>query len=341
MFFDIKRIITIKRKDLYSSMSFIYFLHKMNTKIFNKNQLEAAAKLIQRGELVVFPTETVYGLGADALNKKAILKVYQAKNRPQDNPLIVHVNSFEQAESVCFITDDAKKLMDKFWPGPLAIILFKKDIIPHEATAGLDTVAVRMPNNDVALEFIKLANTPIAAPSANISGRPSPTNFKHVFADLNGRVAGIIEFDESEIGIESSVVDLTVEDPILLRPGGISLEDIQIILPNARLFNHSEITTKSPGMKYTHYSPNARIILFEDSAKDKIGEFEKNLKSKGHKVKILLLENSLECSRNLFKSFRDIDDEKYDYILLNSVPESGIGLGIMNRVRKAASEIIK
>lgn len=312
----------------------------METKIFEKDDLEDAARLIRSGELVVFPTETVYGLGADALNSSAVKKIFVAKNRPQDNPLIVHVCDIAQVEMLAHVCDDAKLLMDKFWPGPLTLILSKKDCVSFDVTAGLDTVAIRMPSNDVALKLIELARTPIAAPSANISGRPSATNFEHVFVDLNGRVSGIIKHEESLIGVESSVVDLTSKPYLLLRPGGVSLEDIQKVLPDVRLFRKEEISNKSPGMKYKHYSPRAKIFLFEDSAKDKISEFESDLKSKGFNVKVLHLSNSVECSHSLFDDFRRYDKRGVDYILINAISEKGIGLAIMNRVRKAAYKII-
>ncbi len=313
----------------------------METKIFEKDQLEDAAKLIRSGELVVFPTETVYGLGADALNDSAVKKIFIAKNRPQDNPLIVHVSAASQVDVLAHVTYDAKLLMKKFWPGPLTIILNKKDVVSSDVSAGLDTVAVRMPSNDIALKLIEFSNTPIAAPSANISGRPSATNFEHVVRDLNGRVAGIIKHEESLIGVESSVVDLTSKPYLLLRPGGVSLEDIQKVLPEVRLFRKEEISNKSPGMKYRHYSPRAKIFLFEGSAKDKLSEFESELKDKGFNVEVLQLTNSVSCSHNLFDSLRRCDDRGVDYILIRSISEEGIGLAIMNRVRKAAYKIIK
>ena len=311
------------------------------TKIFSKDDLKEAASLICSGELVAFPTETVYGLGADALNGFAVRKIFEAKNRPQDNPLIVHVCSVEQVESLCFLNDDARRLMSEFWPGPLAIILKKKSVVPIEVTAGLNTVALRMPNHGVALDFIRLANTPIAAPSANISGRPSSTSFKHVFEDLNGRVSGIIKDEESVIGLESSVVDLTSDPPLLLRPGGVNFEDLKSVLPSLELYKGESVITKSPGMKYKHYSPRAKIILFEASAKNKVSGYLEKLRRDGFRVEVLNIDNTLSWSHNLFSKFRDLDELKVDYILINSVSEAGIGLAIMNRVRKAAFEIVK
>ena len=313
---------------------------EIKTKIFNKNNIEKAAELIAKGEIVAFPTETVYGLGANALDAEAVKKIFKAKKRPQDNPLIVHVTGMEEVEKLGHITDDALKLTNAFWPGPLAIILKKKDVIPNEVTANLDTAAFRMPNHEVALKLIKLSNKPIAAPSANISGRPSSTNFEHVYEDLNGRVAGIIKHDKSEIGIESSVVDLTTKPPTLLRPGGVSLEQLKEIIPSIKFYNGGA-TNKSPGMKYKHYSPKAKIVLFEMSSENNIEEFREEVEKKGLKVKILKLENTKNCSHELFDQFRELDKKKTNFILIKAIPEEGLGLAIMNRVRKAATIIKK
>lgn len=313
----------------------------IKTKIFTKKNLKEAAELIRQGKTVAFPTETVYGLGADATNAEALKKIFKAKRRPQDNPLIVHVSSIEQAEKIGKITEKSRKLMKKFWPGPLTIIFKKKKDVPKEVTAGLLTVAIRMPNHSVALELIKLSKTPIAAPSANISGRPSSTSFKHVFKDLNNRVSGIVKHQESKIGIESTVIDLTVNPPVLLRPGGVSFEKLKKILPNIILHDFKKTTNISPGMKYKHYSPKAKIILFEKTAEKKLTDYKIKLEKKGYKVCILKINNNYNCSSKLFGEFRNYDEQKTDYILINAVSETGIGLAIMNRARKAAHKIIK
>ena len=199
----------------------------MKTRIFGAKQVKLAAALIAKGELVAFPTETVYGLGADALNPEAVKKIFVAKGRPSDNPLIVHVTGIEDAKKLAFVTEKAEKLMKKFWPGPLTIVLKKRQIVPKEVTAGLATVAVRMPKNRIALELIRLSKKPIAAPSANLSGKPSTTSFGHVFDDLNGKVAGIIKSADSEIGLESTVIDLASKTPLLLRPGAVTFEQLK------------------------------------------------------------------------------------------------------------------
>ena len=312
-------------------------MSNINTKIFSEDELKFAVDLIRRGEIVAFPTETVYGLGADALNPIALKKIFEAKNRPQDNPLIVHVSSISQVEELSFVSDRARLVMDRFWPGPVAIILNKKSHVNDIVSAGLSTIAVRMPSNSVALDFISACNTPLAAPSANISGRPSSTSFEHVFNDLNGRVSGIIKSDESFIGVESSVIDLTVNPPVLLRPGGVSFEALKKVLPNLSLINKG-VKNKSPGMKYKHYAPKAKIILFEGSVN--LFDKKRELESQGFKVVVFELFNSLVCSRNLFNDFRKFDKEKVDFVLIKSISEEGIGLAIMNRVRKAAFKIV-
>ncbi|MBS3123264.1 threonylcarbamoyl-AMP synthase [Candidatus Woesearchaeota archaeon] len=313
----------------------------MITKVFTSKQLKKAAQLIKCGELVAFPTETVYGLGANALDPKAVKKIFKAKGRPSDNPLIVHISKEEQLHEIAVVTNKTKKLIQKFWPGPLTIVLKKKKIIPPEVTGGLDTVAIRMPKNKIALAIINLASVPIAAPSANISGKPSGTSFKHVFEDFNGKIAGIIRSVNSEIGVESTVVDLTSKVPVLLRPGGVSFEKLKQSLPNLTLIsNKTTVVVKSPGMKYKHYSPNAKIILFEKSATAKIESYRTKYEKYNKKVKIINPKNKQNFSKKLFNLFRQCDKEKIDLILISSVEEKGIGLAIMNRIRKAASKIV-
>ena len=318
----------------------------MKTEIFNSRQIKKAAKLIKKGELVAFPTETVYGLGANALDKDAVKKIFVAKGRPSDNPLIIHIARKDDLEKIAKIEPSKKvaveRLIKKIWPGPLTIILNKRDKIPLEVTGGLNTVAVRMPKNKIALDLIKYSGCPIAAPSANLSGKPSGTCFQHVFEDFDGRVSGIIKSKSCEIGLESTVIDLTTKNPVLLRPGGVSFEMLKKVLTNAEIqANTHKAKTKSPGMKYKHYSPEAKIILFEGFAHQKIPLYVKKYEIMNKKVKVILSKNTKEFSKNLFKIFRECDKKKIDYILISSVGETGIGLALMNRIRKAALEIIK
>jgi len=235
--------------------------------------LKRAGKLLREGKTVAFPTETVYGLGADALNPQAVEQIFKAKGRPADNPLIVHVSNQEQCNQlVSTFTPIAKKLAESFWPGPLTIILEKTDMVPYITTGRLETVAIRMPANQIAQKIIEASCKPIAAPSANLSGRPSPTNAFHVEEDLQGRIDAIVDGGEVEIGVESTVVDARGEVPVILRPGKISAEDIQqctgteVCIGYARK-DHME-KPLSPGMKYTHYSPSARVILVQGKPKD-------------------------------------------------------------------------
>jgi L-threonylcarbamoyladenylate synthase len=313
----------------------------MKTQIFSSKQIQQAAELIRKGELVAFPTETVYGLGANAFDSKAVRKIFEAKQRPCDNPLIVHVADAKDVEKIAYINDKAKKLISKFWPGPLTIILKKKDIIPKEVTAGLDSVAIRMPRNKIALKLIEFSSVPIAAPSANLSGKPSTTAFEHVYDDLNGKIAGIIKSKDCEIGLESSVVDLTSITPLLLRPGAVTLEDLKKIFPDTKLYKTKTKKPRSPGMKYRHYAPIAKVILFEPAASDKVLEYKKNYENTGKKVFVIKNNSLKKTSKDLFKKFREADKEKADYILVMGVKEKGLGLALMNRIRKAASEVVK
>ncbi|MDC8437743.1 MAG: threonylcarbamoyl-AMP synthase, partial [Candidatus Nitrosotenuis sp.] len=231
--------------------------------------MRRAASIIRRGNLVAFPTETVYGLGADALNAKAVKKIFVAKGRPADNPLIVHVSDKESVNDLARdIPQLAEKLISRFWPGPLTIVLKKSKMVPKVTTGGLDTVAIRMPKNKIAQALIREAGTPIAAPSANFFGRPSPTLAKHVLDDLDGRISAIIDGGRTRIGIESTVIDLTRKTPMLLRPGGVTLEELHSAIGRVDVHpilkgKKSELVHRSPGMKYKHYSPDAHVILIE------------------------------------------------------------------------------
>lgn len=327
--------------------------------------LLCAARLLRSGETVAFPTETVYGLGANALEPSAILKIFQAKGRPSDNPLIVHISDFESLDSLAReITPLARRLAAAFWPGPLTLVMKKQDHVPPEVTAGLETVAVRMPDHVVARALIREAGVPVAAPSANLSGKPSPTSCEDVIRDLDGRVACILCGEISEIGLESTVVDVTGVEPIVLRPGGVTLEMIRAVVGCGRYDNGVDRKLKdgeearSPGMKYAHYAPEAEVILYKGSYNKIKAAVEMEackLRSEGKHVgimtfdehledfeglgKVLTLghqENLEEIGRNLFRTLRAFDALNVDVVLSETVEETGFGKAIMNRLVKAA-----
>lgn len=325
--------------------------------------LNEAAEVIKNGGTVAFPTETVYGLGANALDGEAVKKIFVAKGRPQDNPLIIHVASREIDEYVEEIPEIAEKLMDKFWPGPLTLILKKKAIIPKETSANLETIGIRMPNNKIALELIKKSGVPIAAPSANISGRPSPTDMERCVEDLDGRVDYIIGGEKSDVGVESTIVDLTVDPPCILRPGGVTLEMLQEFHSGAYIDKailletiNSDFKPKAPGMKYRHYAPKAKVRVIRGNKEkmvEKIIKMVHNYRDDNLKVGIIATdetkdrykdvdvislgsrENLNEIARSLFESLRAFDDKGVDVILSEAFEESGIGIAIMNRLKKA------
>jgi L-threonylcarbamoyladenylate synthase len=329
--------------------------------------IRKASNLIRNGEVIAFPTETVYGLGANALDPSSVSKIYKIKGRPSDNPLIVHIADMKTFRTlVSEIPPGASKIINKFWPGPVALVLKKSKILPKITTGGLNTVAVRMPRNNVALELIKESGFPIAAPSANISGKPSPTNASHVKDDLNGKIKLIIDGGSTEIGIESTVIDMTQRTPVILRPGGISKELIEeeigkVHSHNAllRLRRSMSKINKSPGMKYRHYSPNAQVILVEGSefsSKYKIIELTQKLKSEGKKVCIMTTSKSLKVNadkvqymgktleaiaRNLFANLREADKNNIDIIIVQGIQYNKAGLAIMNRLKKAATTSIR
>lgn len=317
----------------------------MKTQIFTRNDIREAAKLIQQWEVVAFPTETVYGLGASALDTDAAKKIYEAKWRPSDNPLIVHVHNLKQLREVAYIDpekeDDIKKLAQTFWPGALTIVLPKKPCIPDTVSGGLDTVAVRIPNHQSTLKLIRSAGVPIAGPSANISGKPSSTRFSHVFEDFDGKISGVIRSRSCKVGIESSVIDMSQDTPVLLRPGWVSFEALQAVLPDISLKYTGDTTiAKSPGMKYKHYSPEAQVILFEENTISQILEYQKKYLKQGKKVQVLYPEKIQNFWKDLFHILRQSDKKWYDILLIAAVSETGDGYAIMNRLRKAASEII-
>ncbi|MBM7557024.1 L-threonylcarbamoyladenylate synthase [Halanaerobacter jeridensis] len=335
---------------------------KNGTKIFSKTELKEAADLLQKGKLVAFPTETVYGLGANALDGEAVQSIFAAKGRPADNPLIVHIARQEEIKELTTgnLSPQAQKLIKRFWPGPLTLVLKKSEEVPEITTGGLDTVAVRMPKHSLALKLIELAEVPLAAPSANLSGRPSPTLAEHVIADLAGEIAAVVDGGQTGIGVESTVVDLSTEVPTLLRPGGITYEMLEEVLGTVEIdpavkakVNQESKEAISPGMKYRHYAPQAEVILVEGEAEaitDKIQELaaqESNvgiMASREYQdfyqqgiVKVMGSRDDLtEISNNIFKLLREFDKLGVDKILIEGLPEHGLGLAIMNRLRKSA-----
>ncbi len=309
----------------------------MKTKIFSLEQIKKAAELIRKGGLVAFPTETVYGIGANAFDPEPVKKIFIAKGRPSDNPLIVHIAKKKQLNEIAKIKLSEKilveKLIQKFWPGPLTIVLKKTEKIPLEVTGGLNTVAVRMPKKKIALRLINYSKVPIAAPSANLSGKPSGTCFEHVFEDFNGKIAGIIKSKSCEIGLESTVVDLTTDRPILLRPGAISFEELKKFLPNLRKHSCKKINkVKSPGMKYKHYSPDAMVFIVKND--NEIKTICEEHPSK--KIKILKYSDEIGMAKNLYKDFLKSDKEGYNIIIVREVKDRGFGCAIMDRLRKAS-----
>ena len=243
----------------------------MKTRIFSKKEIEEAARILKTGGLVAFPTETVYGLGGNGLDKEAARKIYAAKGRPSDNPLILHVSKMEEVYPLVeSVPEKAKLLMESFWPGPLTLILKKSKIVPLESTGGLDTVAIRCPDNALTLELIERAGLPVAGPSANLSGSPSPTEASHVYHDLSGRIEGILDDGAVGIGVESTILDMSTDRPTLLRPGAITLEDLTEVLGEKPEIDPTLLgkkmedgfIPKAPGMKYRHYAPKAEMVLF-------------------------------------------------------------------------------
>ncbi|MCD6189218.1 MAG: threonylcarbamoyl-AMP synthase [Thermococcus sp.] len=325
--------------------------------VVDRKNIRIGARFIKEGKLVAFPTETVYGLGADALNESAVKRIFEAKGRPPDNPLIVHIADFSQVyELAREVPEKAKMLAEKFWPGPLTIVLPKEDKVPYATTGGLDTVAIRMPAHEIALALIEESKRPIAAPSANISGKPSPTLAEHVADDFYGKIECIIDGGETKIGVESTVIDLTTEPPVLLRPGGLPLEEIEKVIGKIKI--HPAVKgkpvklAKAPGMKYRHYAPEAQVVVIEGErkkVKEKIKELVKEYKAQGMKVGVMATgdfyeanayfnigESEEEIAKNLFKALRELDKSGVDIILAEGVEERGLGLAVMNRLKKAA-----
>lgn len=325
--------------------------------------VKKAGALLREGKLVVFPTETVYGLGANGLDAEAVKRIFEAKGRPSDNPLILHISSAGQMDRlVSRVPENALKLMERFWPGPMTLVMEKSPLVPGAVTAGLDTVAIRMPDHPVAKAVIEHAGVPIAAPSANLSGKPSPTSARHVIEDLMGRVDMIIDSGDVLIGVESTVVDLTSGKATVLRPGGVTLEQLREALGEVDLdpglISHGDnIIPRAPGMKYTHYSPEAEVIIVDgrlEDIVDRIKSMTAGLEDSGKRVGILATEQTKDryarglvisagdrntpatIAANLFGLLREFDRKGVDVILAEAIEERDVGLAVMNRLLKSA-----
>ena len=334
----------------------------METRIFGTSEedIQQAAEIIKEGGLVAFPTETVYGLGADALNPEAVGMVYTAKGRPSDNPMIVHISSKDDLGRLTFvITEDMRKLADVFWPGPLTMVVPARPVVPRITTGGLDTVAVRMPSDLTAASLITASGVPIAAPSANLSGKPSPTTARHVIDDLDGRIDAIIEGGDCQVGIESTVVDMTGSIPVVLRPGIITPEQLAAALGKTveldpaltakleirrgegLLETDGDFKPKSPGMKYKHYAPKAEMIIYKgDREKAALAMAEEKLRRVecGQKVEIIIYDDAEpeKAAREFFAKLRACDKAGVDVILAAALKEDGVGFAVMNRMFKSA-----
>lgn len=329
-------------------------------------QLKEAAETLRNGGLVAFPTETVYGLGANALNEAAAKKIYEAKGRPSDNPLIAHIADFEDLlPLVSAVSKAGEKLMEAFWPGPLTLIFPKSKLVPYTTTGGLDTVAIRMPVDPTANALIRLAGVPIAAPSANTSGRPSPTTADHVWQDMNGKIEMIVDGGEVGIGVESTIIDVSGEKPMILRPGAVTQEMASLVLGEPIPLDpaitegplKADVRPKAPGMKYRHYAPKASLTLVEGeetSVVSSINQMTKEKLSDGVRVGIICTDETIglypegmvrsigkrsneeSVAHNLYAVLREFDDLNVDYIYSESFSRSNLGQAIMNRLTKAA-----
>lgn len=343
-------------------------IEKIDPGNIDADVMDRAGKLIAEGELVAFPTETVYGLGGDALDPDASRKIYAAKGRPSDNPLIVHIAEFDDMKRVAReVPEQARKLADAFWPGPLTMIVWKSDAVPEATTGGMQTVAVRMPNHPVALELIRRSGCLIAAPSANTSGRPSPTEAQHVAEDLSGKIAMILDGGPVGIGIESTIIDLTEEKPMILRPGYITPEMLLEVLQEEVVIDPGIIAAddtrkpKAPGMKYKHYAPKAEMIIV-DGAQDaviaKINELTAAKRAEGKKVAVIATDETKErydaqvilsmgrrsdedaIAQHLYKILRECDELEVGEIYSECFQTPRIGQAIMNRLLKAAGHTV-
>ena len=314
-----------------------------------------AADVLRKGGLVAFPTETVYGLGADVLNPDAVKRVFEVKGRPSDNPLIVHVSGTKQLDDIVDeIPDKGKILGEAFWPGPLTLVMKRTILVSDLVTAGLDTVAVRMPDHPVALALIRAFGEGIVGPSANLSGRPSPTSASHVYDDLRGRVDMILDAGPTAIGIESTVVDVTVDPPAILRLGALPKKDIEDAIGPVALGSGDDLLRRSPGTRHRHYAPDARVVLVEEANPEQMSRVLGELRQRGNEVGCIvhspqlatvetgqffcvLPGNTDMVARYLFRTLRELDRRGVDVILVEEVSEEGLGSAVMDRLRKAAS----
>jgi L-threonylcarbamoyladenylate synthase len=309
--------------------------------VITKDPLEAAS-FIKKGGIVAFPTETVYGLGANLFDTAAVERIFEAKQRPADNPLIAHIAEVDQiAELAAVVPIHARLLMGSFFPGPLTIVFKKTDRVPFVATAGLDTIGIRMPAFETARLFLREAGVPVAAPSANLSGRPSPTTWEAVAEDLDGRIECILAGEATRIGLESTVVDCTGDAPILLRAGSVSIDDLRAIIPETGVYlPRAEEQPKSPGLRHQHYSPRAKVMLID--RRSGIPQLETGNAYIGLQRRYGIFEGALVCknvedyARSLFEFFRECDRKGIDIIYCESVEETGIGVALMDRLRRAA-----
>ena len=344
----------IGRKERIREMTKMIHVDNLST---NQLGYKQAVDFLNKGEVVAFPTETVYGLGAIATNESAVAKIFEAKGRPQDNPLIVHIAERDSLnEFIAFIPELAKECMDAFWPGALTIILpLKPGVLARNVTAGLQSVGVRMPDHPVALELLKQLKQPVAAPSANKSGKPSPTKASHVLNDLEGKIPLILDGGITGLGLESTVIDFTLETPTILRPGGVTKEMLEKVIGNVNeaKLTDSAAVPKAPGMKYAHYAPEAPVYLIEAS-EEKIAEAITTIHKENKKVALIATEqyvnkhadsfftlgDSLDMANAahlLYEALRSCDQTDVDIVLIPVFPEHGIGKAIMNRLEKAAN----
>lgn len=334
----------------------------LEQKNFDSNDLNQAAEFIRNDKTVIFPTETVYGLGANALSENAVAKIFVAKGRPQDNPLIVHISNIDMMIPLIDepLNEKSLKLIHAFWPGALTIILKHSSLVPSIVSANLETVGIRMPDHPIALKLIELAGVPIAAPSANLSGKPSPTEAEHVMNDMMGRVDMIVTANQSKIGIESTVLDMSTEIPTLLRPGGVTVAQIESVIGPIKIDDGIHKTVekpKSPGMKYTHYAPNASLTLFKGLSHHMIQRIQVEViqaNKMGLKSAVITCDENCdkylnttvfslgsikkpdELASNLFNRLRECDKQGIQIIFAESFSEVDLGLALMNRLKKAA-----
>jgi L-threonylcarbamoyladenylate synthase len=338
-------------------------MQKIETKIIrfsaderNPYAIEIAADTLRRGGLVAFPTETVYGLAADATNAAAVRKVFQAKGRPTDNPLIIHIADPSQLDELSHkVSPRGMELAARFWPGPLTLVVERSDRVPKIVAGGLDTVGVRMPNHSIPLRLIRALERAIVGPSANTSGRPSPTTAQHVYTDLNGKIELILDAGPTAIGVESTVIDVTCDPPVILRVGGLTRETIEAAIGRVNVSGSEKQLRRSPGTQYRHYAPEARVALIKNGD---VEQFERelaewrrrtkkigcivhtpNLARLGESARVLVLPPEPEgFSRHLFSALRQLDEEGIEVILVETVPEEGLGEAIMDRLRRAAAQ---